>query len=189
MNTEIKPHLKVVQHPNPKCRCFHLTREILYCRDTYGFGNENLIFSLSKEDPGAEAKLLAKQLADIPGVTHGYLKQYEISVCLGDAFSWKDIGPLVLGTIVKAVYPEVGGGTLDISTTIGWSHYVQPSSFGFIGHNDDGLRVHYQDMTDHQPVEVNFGIGRPTLDIERMLGSDALREAKRKKAAEAIHGN
>ena|SRR3989338_1079422 len=188
MNTEIKPHLKVVQHPNPKRRSFHITREISSCRGMYGFGRESMMFSsLDREDPGEEAKQLAKQLADIPGITDGHFKQYEISVGIGDAFSWKDIGPLVLGAIVKAIYPEVVGETLDISTTIGWSYHVRPSLFGFMGEDDDGHRVHYQDMTDHQPVEVNFGIGRPTLDIEHILGGEALQEAKQKKAVETVY--
>ncbi|HEY6019999.1 MAG TPA: hypothetical protein VIY48_08890, partial [Candidatus Paceibacterota bacterium] len=87
----------------------------------------------------------------------------------------------------KTVYPEVVGNTLDVSTTIGWSYHVQPRSFGFMGEDDDGHRTHYQDMTDHQPVEVRFGAGRPMLDIEYLLGREALQEAKQKKATETVY--
>ena len=190
MSTEIKPHLKVVQHPNPKRRSFHVVREVSTCRDMWGFGRENIMFSShDNQDPGEDAKKLAMRLADIPGITDGHFKQYEVSVGIGDAFSWKDIGPIVLGEIVKAVYPDVIGGTLDVSTTIGWSYFVRPSSRGFMGEGDDGHRVHYQDMADHQPIEVNFGLGRPLLDIENLLGKEALKEAKQRKLTETVDEN
>ncbi len=187
MNDGIKPHIKVVQHPNPKRRSYHFSREVSSTRHMYGFGRESMMFSSRDENPGEEAKVLAKRLADLPGVTDGHFKQYEVSVGIGDAFSWKDIGPLVLGELVKAYYPEAIGQTLDISTTIGWSYHVRPSEFGLFGEPDDGHRVHYQDMVDHEPVEVHMGVGRPTLDIEHLLGKEALQEAKTKKATETVY--
>lgn len=183
--TELKPHLKAVQHPNQKRRTFHVVREVYQGRHMYGFGKENTMLSmLDKEEPGELAKELVKRLETIPGVTDGHFKTYEMSIGIGDAFSWKDIGPLVLGEIVKAVYPDVIGGTLEVSTQIGWSYRVQPRndglSFSFMSMEDDGHRTRYQDMADHEPVEVDFGSGRPTLDIEHMLGGETLKTAKQK---------
>lgn len=189
--TELKPHLKAVQHPNPRRRTFHVVREVYQGRHMYGFGKEDSMFSsMDKEDPGDLAKELIKRLGMIPGVTDGHLKSYEISIGIGDAFNWKEIGPMVLGEIVSAVYPDVVGHTLEVSTEIGWSYWVRPGGRGFGGMfdgDDDGQRTRYQDMVDRQPIEVNFGAGRPMLDIEHLLGSNVLQEAKQKAAEEAVH--
>ncbi|HEY6022296.1 MAG TPA: hypothetical protein VIY48_21295, partial [Candidatus Paceibacterota bacterium] len=65
MNTEIKQHLKVVQHANPKIRTFHTVCE-LSVSDHFGFGRDTMRLSfLDKEEPGELAKLLAKQLEKI----------------------------------------------------------------------------------------------------------------------------
>lgn len=120
----------------------------------YGFGRENMFSNPFKEIPGAFAEALAKRLAEIPGVIDGHLKQYEISVGIGDAFDWRDVGPLVVGEIVKAVYPEVDGGTLEVST-----------------------KVCYRDVANRVPVAVNLGDVRPTLDIEDLYGGPKIMAA------------
>lgn len=189
MNAGITPHVKIEQHPNPKRRSYHFACEVSTSKHMYGFGRDSLMVMFDERDPGEESKKLAERLANLPGVTDGHFKQYEVSIGIGDAFSWKDIGPLVLGELVKTFYPDAIGKTLNISSTIGWSYYVRPSSHGFMGDDDDGHRIHYQEMTDHEPVEVkevNFGAGRPILDVEHLFGKEALQEAKAKKAAETI---
>lgn len=181
------PHILVVQHPNSAIRSYHVTREISQMRGMYGFGPENMFYggAFSKERPGELAESLAKALETIAGITEGSMKQYEISVHLGEAFDWRDIGPLVLGEIVKQVYPEADGGTLEVSTRLGWGLWVQPGSFGLFGESDDGHRIRYQHMADHEAVPVRFKTGRPILDIEHLLNAEALKKAKEKAGREA----
>jgi hypothetical protein len=160
MNKEVKPHLVAVQHPNPVRRSYHVIREVSEMSHMYGFGRENMFSNVFKENPGAFAEALAQRLGNIPGIVDGHLKQYEISVGIGEAFDWKDVGPLVVGEIVKAVYPEVDGGTLEVSTT-----------------------VCYKPVANRVPVAVNLGSIRPELDIEDLFGGPEV-AAKARAAAE-----
>lgn len=186
MTDGIKAHVKIEQHPNPKIRDFHVTCEVSAIRGIYGFG-ENEMMNFGEKSPGDLAETLAKKLMTIPGVTGGNFKRYEVRVDISDAFSWQDVGPLVLGEIVKNLFPETNGATIDISTRIGWSYFVRPSpAYDFMGEDDDGHRTRYVDMVNRQAVEVKFGSGRPILDVEHLFGSEALTQAKAKAAAEVV---
>jgi hypothetical protein len=186
MTSEIGAHIKVVQHPNPNMRTFHVVREVGDIDHMYGFGTDNF-YGLSgrKKNPGDYAKILAKRLSELPGVTHGHLKQYDISVGIGEAFNWRDIGPLVLGEIIRSIYPEVDGKTIEISVSIGWGYHVRPRSFGFMNDEDDGHRTRYVDTVDHETVPVNLGI-RPRFDIELMLDKNALIAAQEQAEAQKV---
>jgi hypothetical protein len=185
---EIKPHLKVVRHPNVKCRTFHVVREICLDRGGHGFGREDeYIYGRSKE-PGDLAKGLAKTLETIPGVASGSLKQYEIRVDIADAFSWEEIGPMVLGEIVKAIYPDVVGNPLLLSVSIGWGYYVAPgrSRMSIFSDENDDYRTRYIDTVKRQPIEVDLGKGRPMFNIEHLLNDEVLAEAKIKADQEMV---
>jgi len=186
--SEIKPHLLVVQHPNPTHRAFHVVREVYQGSFMHGFGKEDMLSNFEKNGLTDVSKELIKRLEAIPGLASGSIKQYEVSVCIGEAFSWKDVGPLVVGEIIKTIYPDVIDGTLEISCRIGWSYYAQPGggrlNFGF-GSEDDGFRTRYQDIVDHEPVTAKLGAGRPSLDIEHMLDGRALEQARLKAKQES----
>lgn len=179
MNVEIKAHIKMVQHPNPSMRTYHVVRDVSAVQ-LYGFGQDNLLSSsFDKKNPGTVAKALAKALEQIPGVSSGSLSQYEVTVGIGDAFDWEDVAPFVVGAIIKHIYPEVDGKTIEISTKSGHSYKVRPSEMGGMFGDDDGHRVKYNDITERYTVPVDLGKGRPALDVEFLFSRQAQDEAKK----------
>ncbi|MBY0537958.1 hypothetical protein K2P47_01015 [Patescibacteria group bacterium] len=177
VDIDIKAHIKMVQHPNPTRRSYHVVRDVCPVRH-YGFGQDNFFSSLDeKKKPGAVALALSKALEQIPGVSSGSLSQYEISVGIGDAFDWADISPFVVGAIIKHIFPEVDGKTIEISTNVGHTYRVPPSSFGF--GEDDGQRIKYEDVTKRYTVAVDLGNGRPRLDVEFLFSPEAQNETKK----------
>lgn len=185
MNVEIKAHIKMVQHPNPTRRTYHVVRDVSAVK-LYGFGQDNLFSSsFEKKKPGAVAEALAKALEQIPGVSSGSLSQYEVSVGIGDAFDWADIAPFVVGAIIRHIYPEVDGKTIEISTEVGHSYKVRPSGMGGMFGDDDGHRVEYNDITKRYTVPVDLGKGRPTLDVEFLFSHQAQDEAKKQAVEQA----
>ncbi|MES2668140.1 MAG: hypothetical protein V4644_00385 [Patescibacteria group bacterium] len=184
MSTEIRPHILVVQHPNPTHRNFGFITELSSNRNPYGFGSSHYS-NFEKKNPGALAKTITERLLAIPGVTGGHIDKYEVSVAIGQAFSWEDLGPLVLGQLIKSIYPEVIGSELLISTRVGWVFYVRPSDFGFMGESDNGHRTRYQDMAKRESIIANLGSGRPSLNIEHLLNvEDAQAENHRQLVSE-----
>jgi len=179
MNVNIKAHIKMVQHPNPTRRSYHVVRDVSTARN-YGFGSENWMFN-EKKKPGAMAVALGKALEAIPGVVDGYLSQYEISVGIADAFDWADIAPFVVGAIIKHVYPEVDGKTIEISTNVGHSYHVRPSGWSDM---DDGHRMKYDDVSKRFEVPVDLGKGRPALDVEFLFSPPAQEVAKKQEVEE-----
>ena len=160
MNSNV-PHISIEQHPNPEMRTYHVTRQVSKIQ-RFGFGIDQIISSLDeKEDPGLLGKRLAKALAQIPGVTAGTLKAYEIDVTKGNAFDWSEIGPLVVGQIVKRVFPKCVGGTIEVSTT---ANYMS------------GDYCHHQDIAKRCNVPVTFEKKerRPRLDVEELFKSPTL---------------
>src|SRR3989344_4808929 len=163
--TDIKPHVKVVQHPNPTRRSFHVTREVTEGgAKRCGFGDH--YFDFDRKKPGELAQLLMDRLQAIPGVTSARFEQYEISVGISEAFDWRSIGPIVLGEIVNALFPETLGNTIEISANVGWSYHVRASSWD---NDDDGHRVRYKDTVKREVVEVK---DPQILDVERFLDPD-----------------
>lgn len=183
--TELKPHVLVVQHPNSRIREFHFVREVANTSHMSGFGENSLFGSFHNEDIGERAKLLARMLQAVPGVIAGNLKRYSLSVTIADAFTWQDVGPLVLGEIIKAIHPEVVGYEIEISARIGWNYYAQPSGYPMFG-DDDGHRIRYRDVVKREVLKVEFGASRPSLDIEHMLGDQALQKAKEDAQKEVV---
>lgn len=179
--TSVKPHVKAVQHPNPTRRTFHVTREVTEggC-DRYGFGDH--FSSFGRKKPGELVKLLAERLQAIPGVTSARFEPYEISVGIGEAFDWASIGPIVVGEIVNALFPETLGNTIEISAEVGWSYYVRPGS-RIWDDEDNGHRVKYKDTVKRETIEVK---DPQVLDIERFLNPDAVGQAQQKVASEVV---
>jgi len=180
--TDIKPHVKVEQHPNPTRRTYHVTREVMEGDEKYGWGDSVYrSFGLfSKSKPSEQVKTLKDRLSSIPGVTGGSIGTYEIDIVIGDAFDWKDVGPTVLGEIVNTVFPETLGGTIEISARIGWSYYVRPSGWD---DDDDGHCVRYKDVVSREVFEVK---DPQVLDVERLLNADALQKAQEKATSEVV---
>jgi hypothetical protein len=163
--TDVKPHVKIVQHSNPTCRSFHVTREVTEGgSDRFGFGDR--YFDFEKKKPGELVRLLTERLQAIPGVTSAFFEPYEISVSIGEAFDWRSIGPIVLGEIINTLWPETLGNTIEITANVGVAYYIRPSSWGY---DDDGHRVRYKDTVKREVVEVN---DPQVLDIERFLNPD-----------------
>lgn len=160
MNDSI-PHISIVQHPNPEMRTYHVTRQASKAR-RFKFGIDEFVGSSDNtENPGLLGKRLAKALERIPGVTTGTLRAYEIDVTKGNAFDWSEIGPLVVGQIVKRVFPKCVGGTIEVSTT---ANYVS------------GDYCRHQDIAKRCNVPVQFGKKeqRPRLDVEELFKSPTL---------------
>lgn len=183
MNVDIKAHIKMVQHPNSTRRTYHVVRDVSAVK-LYGFGQDNQFSSsFDKKKPGVVAEALAKALEQIPGVNSGSLSQYEVTVGIGDAFDWADVAPFVVGAIIKHVYPEVDGKTIEISTNVGYSYYdVKLSDWGY----DNGHRVKYDDVTKRYIVPVDLGKGRPTLDVEFLFSRQAQDEAKKQTVEQSV---
>lgn len=160
MNDSI-PHISIVQHPNPEMRTYHVTRQVSKIK-MFGFGVDQMMSLLDdNKDPGLLGKRLAKAFERIPGVTTGTLSAYEIDVTKGNAFDWSEIGPLVVGQIVKRVFPKCVGGTIEVSTTI---NYMA------------GEYCRHQDVAKRCNVPVQFGKKerRPRLDVEELFKSPTL---------------
>lgn len=186
MNSGILSHIKVVQHPNDRIRTYHLTQQVSMVRGMYCFGDSMIgNYGDEKDKPGKDAQALSKILENLPGVESGYFRKYEISVSIADAFAWKDVGPLVLGEIVKAYYPEAVGQTILISTEVRWSYFTRSRS-GFLDDDDSGQRTRERGVADRVETKIDFGAGRPRLDIEHLLDANALRTAQRLAEGEEI---
>lgn len=160
MKNQSVPHIQIVQHPNPEMRTYHVTRQASKVHG-FGFGVDNMSFSHEDEDPGLLAKRLAKALALIPGVADGTIDGYEISIGKGSAFKWDEVSPLVLGQIVKRLFPKCVGNTIEISTTV---HYMA------------GEYSRNRDIAVRCEVPVSFGKSEkwPQLDIETLFKSSTL---------------
>lgn len=181
--TDVKPHVKVEQHPNPTRRSYHVTREVMEGDERYGWGDSayHSYGLFSKKKPSKFVTTLKDRLSAIPGVTGGSFSTYDIDIAIGDAFDWKDIGPIVLGEIVNAIFPETLGGTIEISARIGWSYYVR--SRRMFDDDDDGHRVRYKDVASHEIFEVR---DPQVLDVERLLDDSALTKVKMETQSELV---
>ena len=168
---DIKPHVKVIQHPNPTRRTIHVTREVVDGAEKFGWGDS--VYRHHKVKPSENALLLRDRLSAVSGVIGGTFGNYELDVAIGDAFDWSEIGPVVLGEIVNTLFPETFGKTIEISVTIGWAY--QTRSRRMYDDDDDGHRTRYQDMASRVVVEVT---DPQILDLERFLDGAALQKAK-----------
>lgn len=160
MNSNV-PHISIEQHPNPEIRTYHVTRQVSKVH-RFWFGIDQMMSSLNdNEGPGLLGKRLAKALEQIPGVAAGALDSYNIDITKGNAFDWSEISPLVVGQIVKRVFPKCIGAAIEISTTI---NYMA------------GDYCRHQDVAKCCSVPVQFGKEerRPRLDIEELFKSPTL---------------
>lgn len=160
MKNQSVPHIQIVQHPNPEMRTYHVTRQASKVH-RFGFGVDQISPSRKDDDPGILAKRLAKALEQIPGITQGSLDAYEIDITKGSAFKWDEVSPLVLGQIVKRLFPKCVGNTIEISTTV---HYMA------------GEYSRNRDIAVRCEVPVSFGKREkwPQLDIETLFKSSTL---------------
>lgn len=169
---DFKPHVKVVQHPNPTHRSFHMNRDIVDSDEKFGFGTSAYGRHLTKEEKRRTIPPLAKSVLDrlqaIPGVTGGHVEMYEVAVEIGEAFDWKDIGPVAFGEIVNAIFPEVFGASIEVSVKVGWSGYGRPDPFdldddhGFRCGYNETIHRHVVEVRDPQIVDIEHLIGRPS---------------------------
>lgn len=156
MNTVpcIVPHIRIEQHPNPDCRSYHVSRLVSNVH-LYQFGVDNISSSFDRGNPGGIAKKLATMLKKLPGVSTGSFNSYEVSVMKGTAFDWNEISPFVVGYIVKYLFPECVGKTIDISTV---SNYVV----------NDCTR--HLDLATRAKTPVTFGARkRPHVSVEGLF--------------------
>lgn len=167
---ENEPHLEVVLHDeNPNCRTYYVRRRFYATRDV-GLGTNEPVLSLSDERlrPGDFAVRLARRLETVPGVVGCQFRLYSVTVLIGGAFRWKDVGPKVAGELVKMAYPNIAGRMLEVS--------VRAAA-------DSQDRAGYREIPSAQSVEVDFGTKRPVLEIEHILLA-AANEAKKAPAPE-----
>lgn len=167
----MQAHIKIVQHPNVHRRAYHVTSELLSGEIRYGFGQDSYYGGAEKKISD-EIKKLVDTLKMIPGIIGGTVKNYEIGIAISEAFEWEDIGPLVLGEIVNATFPEVLGGSILISNQLVSTYYVDRVDPG-----DDGMRYRYFQTMKREVVSVDFKGGRPILDVESFFD---LKEAQKK---------
>lgn len=154
-------HIRIEQHPNPDMRTYHLNR-LVSKENMFGFGIEQTMGLLGDKDPGKTGKALAKGLEKVPGVGSGHFGAYEVSITKGSAFDWADVGPFVVGQIVKHLFPDFIGKEIEISTT---QHYLA------------GDYSRHQDFVKHHKVKVKFyAKKRPRVDVEGLFNQQALRE-------------
>ncbi|HEC30793.1 MAG TPA: hypothetical protein ENI66_02145 [Candidatus Yonathbacteria bacterium] len=159
---KLTAHIRIVQHPNPDRRTYHVTRQVSKVH-LYKFGVDELSgCSFDEKDPGDLAKKLAKGLERVPGINSGSLNAYEIDVGKGTAFDWEDIGHFIVGQIVKHVFPDCVGETIEISTTL---HYME----------GDYSRKH--DYCKREKVSVKFWSKmRPHVYVEHLFTIQAIRK-------------
>jgi len=178
---DIKPHVKIEQHPNPPYRSYHVTVELASAdQHMVHFGHDEMGGSISGMKPKGVTRTLIERLTSIPGVNGGHIRGHEISVNIGQAFRWKDIGPIILGEIVNTVYPEILGKSIEISAELGWTYYTRNMDDG---PDDVGQRSRSMEVLDHMEFEVS---DPQVLDVESFLNSDALQKAKEKARSEDI---
>lgn len=170
----MQAHIKIEQHPNPYRRTYHVTSEVL-TEVRYGFGEDSYFGSMEKKTNEDILGLVAK-LKAIPGIVGGIVKNYEIHLAIGEAFEWVDVGPLALGEIVKALFPEVLGSSIMISNQMVESYCVPPQGF-----DDDGTRYRYFYPMKRELVPVDFKGGRPILDVESFFDLEKAKKEKNEK--------
>jgi len=149
-------HIKIVQHPNPEYRTFHVSRHVCDF-NALGFGDSHYSNPFDHK-PNELAEKLATALAYIPGVTGGDLKQYEIAIHKGQAFTWSEVTPHVMGQIVAKVFPDCAGGTIEVSTTMDYMV---------------GEYSRSNDLAKREVVKVEFELNNPnpTIDVEGLFSS------------------
>ena len=164
--TESEHRLIIDLHENPNCRTYHIDRRF-YGSRLGGSGSNEPVLSRFDERlrPNDPAVKLMERLETVPGVVGCQFRLYRVIVFIGEAFRWKDVGPKVVGELVKTVYPNISGHTLEVSAQ------AVP---------DSRDRAGYREIVKDRPVQVDFGATRPVLDIEDMLG-DAPKEAGKSK--------
>lgn len=149
----VRPHVKIVQHPESQCRSYHFfAREVAAGKRQYFFRDS--LFSAGDVNPLREIKGLGKRLAALPGVAEKDFGRCEVFIDIGRAFRWKEVGPLILGELVRVFYPEAVGKTLEVSVSVGFRN----------GHS-----VWYEDLADHAPIGVVMSTGYPILNLERLF--------------------
>lgn len=155
-------HIKIVQHPNPEHRTVHVNRHVSNF-DSLGFGDSHYS-NFDNKKPGEVAEKLATALGYIPGVTGGDLKQYEIAIGKGEAFTWTEVMPLVIGQIIAKIFPDSVGEMIEISTAV---HYIS------------GDYSRQNDIAERLGVKVEFDLNdpNPSLDIEHLFDPQSVRLA------------
>ncbi len=148
-------HIKVIQHPNPTCRSYHVSRELGKVHG-YGFGVESDLCVLNEKEVEQKVKDLASVMGAVPGVVRGSISLYELSVQIGEAFEWADVSPLIMGHLVKLVFPDCIGKTIEVSVA---TPHILGSHFLSI------------ERANHVPVDVTFGISDFNLivDVESLF--------------------
>lgn len=155
-------HIKIVQAPNPDYRTVHVNRHVCDF-DSLGFGDSHYS-NFEDKKPGEVAEKLATALGYIPGVTGGHLKQYEITITKGAAFTWAEIMPLVIGRVIAKVFPDSVGEMVEISTSMNYN------SGDYTRHNDIANRLGMK-------VEFDLNDPNPSLDIEHLFDPQSVRLA------------
>jgi hypothetical protein len=155
-------HIKIVQHPNSDRRTVHVNRHVSDF-DALGFGDSHYS-NFENKKPGELAEKLATSLGYIPGVTGGDLKQYEIAIGKGEAFTWAEVMPLVIGQVIAKIFPDSVGEMIEISTSV---NYMS----GDYGRSND--------IADRLGVKVEFDLNdpNPSLDIEHLFDPQSVRLA------------
>lgn len=150
------PHLKIVQYPNPECRAYHVNVLVSGNMRCWSFGRNDILGNYGEKKPDKLVKEFAEALGAIPGVESGTLESYEISITKAEAFEWSDISPFVVGLIVKRLFPDQVGGTLEVTTTLNY----MAGNYG--RHFDLAKRFGVQ-------VDVDINDAHPSLDLEFLL--------------------
>lgn len=166
-------HIRIEQHSNPEMRTYHANR-LVSKQHMYDFGIDGM-GNFNEEDPGEMARKLAKALEKVPGVSSGHLSAYEVDVSKGSAFEWDEVSPLVLGQLVKHIFPDFIGKEIQISTTLST---IDSGGFGQ-NHN----------FASRHPVLVKFGAKkRPSIDVEKLFKPQTLRKVVDNEPAHSTAG-
>jgi hypothetical protein len=156
-----KAHIKIVQHPNPERRTFHVNRDVCNIH-RLGFGKKEISCFAREEKPDSLTACLATALGYIPGVEEGHLQQYEVHVGKGEAFEWADIMPHVVGRIVAKIYPDLIGESIEVTTTM---HYL-------VGEYSRE-RVVAKRFPIH--IDIDPTDSHPVIDVEDLFNPNSLR--------------
>lgn len=174
-----RPHITIEQLPNPTVRSYIFRPEIGLTKGFVEFGK---VPPQDKRGLTHEVCELGERLAHIPGVIKVYfLKESEVQIIIADAFSWEDVGPRVLGELIEALFPEVIGKTIYVSTAViiltCGDHEQRPVVHQTGHHKSRNTRR--QEMATDQPFEViHEAINFPILDVEHLLSKEAIEKAK-----------
>jgi len=155
-------HIRIVQHPNRDRRTVHVNRHVCDF-DSLGFGDSHYS-NYENKKPGELAENLATALGYIPGVVGGNLKQYEISIGKGEAFTWAEIMPFVIAKVIAKVFPDSVGEMIEVSTSVNYM---------------SGEYSRQNDIADRLGVKVEFDLNdpNPSLDIEHLFDPQSVRLA------------